>query len=84
MRYGPLILNSCRFYIRFGGSFMSANIIYVRFGLRTCCYCCGKPFTPKNRDTVLCPDCPPEKHLVENALQVVEVDTVNKLAKTEQ
>lgn len=62
---------------------MSANIIYVRFGLRTCCYCCGKPFTPEYPDTLLCPDCPPDTHLSEDVLQINEVNTVSKLTKPE-
>ena len=58
MQCEPLILNSRHFDICFeGGDFMSANVIYVRFGLRTCCYCCGKPFTPEQPDTILCSDC---------------------------
>lgn len=62
---------------------MSTNVTYVRFGLRTCCYCCGKPFTAAHPDTVLCPDCPPDKQLLEGVLKMVEVDTVSKLTKTE-
>ena len=62
---------------------MSTNVIYVRFGLRTCCYCCGKPFTPEHPDTLLCPDCPQDKQLSEDDLQVKEVNTVGKLTKPE-
>jgi hypothetical protein len=63
---------------------MSTNVIYVRFGLRTNCYCCGKPFTPEHPDTMLCPDCPPDEALSEDVLQTVEVDTVTNLTKSEK
>ena len=62
---------------------MGSNVIYVRFGLRTCCCSCGKPFTPEHPDTVLCPDCPPDKHLMEDVLQMNEIDTINELTTTE-
>ena len=60
---------------------MGSNVIYVRFGLRTCCCSCGKPFTPEHPDTVLCPDCPPDEHLSEYVLLMNKTNTVSKLTK---
>ena len=78
MPHDSLILSNRHFDTDFfgGGGFMSTNVIYVRFGLGTCCYCCGKPFTPEHPDIVLCPDCLPDQQLLEDALKLIEAAQV--------